>query len=202
MKDLYKGFTAAAAAIGLTTLSACSPPSETQNPSDGERRLSQSEIALAQEIFGNQINYNRIFIAQGNSRETSTTLGGRINFSKRHYRDDYSQSKNPDALGVYFHELTHIWQEQNGVDLAGSAISLFFKNGGSYKKSYEYRISDLPNFTELGIEQQGEIIEDFVSIRTSLNEANRLTSCASIRIYEDALKPIFPAIQTPQMCRQ
>jgi len=202
MKDLKKAFATAVIASGAMVLSACSPPpSETQKPRDGERRLTQGEVTLAQEIFGNQINYNRIFVERSKSSGSSRALNGRISFSQSHYRDDFSQSQNASALSVYFHELTHIWQEQNGVDLASSAVSLFFENGGNYNNAYDYEMSDLPNFSRLGIEQQGEIIEDYVLLTKALKNFNRTTYCPSIHKYEDALKPVFPVIQTPDLCR-
>lgn len=191
-----------AGAIGVASLTACSPPpKENQRPGTGERRLTAGEVEMAREIFGDQINYNRIFITRNNSDTTSRVMSGRMRMSRGAYADDYSRIQNPERISIYFHELVHIWQEQQGVSLVDSAVSLFFKHGGDYSKSYEYSNRDLLNYPNLSIEQQAEILQHYVYMRETLAPYNAEQNCGRLLELERAVKPTFPSIQTPGLCR-
>ena len=151
MKRIKQGFRAAVAGAGLALLSACGTvPTETQEPENNARRLTAGERLLAQEVYNDAINYDRLFIKRGTTKETrSKALNGRIIMTKEHYRDDYSKSKNEYIVSLFFHEMAHIWQQQQGISPVRHAIRNFFKYGLDDSPAYKYKRSDLDNFENL-----------------------------------------------------
>ncbi|MFP4314387.1 MAG: hypothetical protein ACLFR0_08685 [Alphaproteobacteria bacterium] len=199
---LSKHFHAAVAAIGITALSACADQVTDHN---GNTRLSRpltpGEITMAQEIFGNQIDYSAVQIARFNSNR-SKAFNGLIRFSGNAYSNDFSQDPNMRKKEVFIHEMAHMWQEQLGIDVVDSAIGLWFRNGGQYDNSlYHYTKRDIPNFARLNIEQQAHIIENYYSWREYVNNSNKDYACDEIETYEQTLKRFLPHLQTPEICQ-
>ena len=86
---------------------------------DAYGRLTPSEIKYAKRIFGNSIDYSQVRIAKDKWTENSVvTLGNTINYSSTFGRTAMFQSdgRTLTATGrsILIHELTHIWQYQNG----------------------------------------------------------------------------------------
>jgi hypothetical protein len=55
---------------------------------------------------------------------------------------------------VFVHELTHVWQAQNGVTLLLAKL-----RAGDSAASYAYDLSGAPAFTSLNIEQQAMVVQ-------------------------------------------
>lgn len=186
----------------ISVFSCASIPVPEGQPGHRPRPLTPDEIAMAKKVFGDQINYRKIRI-YSHSGETRKAFYGKIQMSPSHYSEDYSKENNFYLQSQFMHELTHIWQEQNGTNLIVSAIGEWLRHGGDYNKAYKYTITENSDFSRLGIEQQGKIIEDY------WQELNRLASgyynteyiCGEILRFETVLKPVFPEIKTPEACR-
>ena len=85
-----------------------------------KRHLTEGEIALAREAFGDRLAYTKIrFIdgAAGNpiakaafkNGNTAITLRRTIHFSPERFLPDFSTGKAA-AKGLFIHELSHVWQ--------------------------------------------------------------------------------------------
>lgn len=59
------------------------------------------------------------------------------------------------VLAVFVHELVHVWQAQNGVNLILAKL-----RAGDRAQSYAYDLSDNRDFPMLNIEQQAMIVQD------------------------------------------
>jgi hypothetical protein len=62
----------------------------------------------------------------------------------------------------FIHEMTHVWQYQNGFNLIKNALKLLL--GGKYKKNKAYCYDDKcisKNFCTFNFEQQATIIEHY-----------------------------------------
>lgn len=120
------------------------------------RRLTDGERALAVEMFGQGIDparvrilalpgWSRAFVA-GPSLMVWPVAGARF---------DFAAPDTPLSVqGVFVHELTHVWQAQNGVSLITAKL-----RAGDRPASYAYDLQAAPDFSRLNIEQQAMVVE-------------------------------------------
>lgn len=126
------------------------------------RALTDGERALAREMFGEALDcgpvrlwaqpfgFRRIFVAG--------RWFGRdwIVWPKAQLLDDYAAPNVPVAqAATLIHELAHVWQAQQGVNLAFAKLK-----AGDSLDSYSYEITPLTRWSDLNIEQQARAVED------------------------------------------
>ncbi len=141
-----------------------------------KRHLTEGEIALAREAFGDRLAYTKIrFIggAAGNpiakaafrNGNTAITLRRTIHFNPTYFLLDFSAAK-PAARGLFTHELTHVWQ----YDRLGTVWFLvkygvqFTRCGFNAPKMYDYEQGITPFKTGL-LEQQAEMAGNYAEAR-------------------------------------
>jgi hypothetical protein len=151
------------------------------------RPLTSGEIALLRSVFGNSIDYTQVRIRNEAyfpllSDTLMTAVDGHIYFPGSTYSDDFS-TLPPGEVGDFFHEMTHIWQEQHGVNVGFEALIGLFAGGGDYNKLYPYLLEPGRNFQDYNIEQQGEIVEDYFVAANGIYEPEN----ASVETYRDVL---------------
>lgn len=76
--------------------------------------------------------------------------------------------------GWFEHEVTHVWQHQQGINVYGAA----------FDRNYNYKLSPGKSFRSYGLEQQGDIVRDYYLIR---NGGNALHGNYSTADYESVL---------------
>jgi hypothetical protein len=130
------------------------------------RQLTPAEIQLCEPIFGHLIDYsqvrimNHLFVPWQSAWVVMAPCGD-IHAHNRHYKADYSQA----SLGyqaLFIHEMTHIYQYQQGINvlLRGALLqTAFFLTGKKYNP-YAYRLKSNKTFNCYNIEQQGDIARD------------------------------------------
>jgi len=120
----------------------------------GERRpLSAGEVALAQSVFGDEVDWGRVRIVQLNrfwGFAAMVPFGGAILFSKWRAWRDFSRAPASEQ-GWLVHELAHVWQAQRGVVLAAAKLSAIGR------RSYKYRVRRGAKLKHYNIERQAEI---------------------------------------------
>ncbi len=196
MGKLSKAFLAAS----IFTITACVAPSVANDkPGHDPRPLTSGEIAMAKTIFGNQMDYSAVRVSSHRSKK-SKAFHGQMYLTWTSYADDFSKVNSKWKQSNFLHELAHLWQEQQGVNLITSAIKEFFRHGGNYSRAYRYNLTKDVQFGTLGIEQQGEIIEDYWSVRQRVNPTNAALKCKEIFRFEAVLRTTFPHIQSPELC--
>lgn len=138
--------------------------------------MTEDEIALAREAFGDRLAYPKIrFIdgAAGNpiakaafrNGNTAITLRRTIHFKRAYFLPDFSIAK-PAARGLFTHELTHVWQ----YDRLGTAWFLakyalqFTRCGFNAPKMYDYEQGITPFKTGL-LEQQAEMAGNYAEAK-------------------------------------
>ena len=126
------------------------------------RPLTSAEIAMARSVFGDAIDYAPVRIEQRKwaffqPRETVMAPTGCIHFHPKgtRYRDDFACG-NLDDQGLLIHELTHIWQSQNGIYLPLRRHPFC---------RYDYAIRAGLPLKRYGIEQQAEIVRHTFVLR-------------------------------------
>jgi hypothetical protein len=123
----------------------------------GLRRLTDGESALAREVFGGGLRPERVRILSIPLWRRAFVAGpGLIVWPAPNARADFSAAGTPlDEQAVFVHELTHIWQAQNGVSLILGKL-----RAGDSEASYHYDLMRGPAFQAMNIEQQAMVVED------------------------------------------
>lgn len=121
------------------------------------RPLTLGERALATSVFGGAIDYDRVRIHAAKwwpLQPSGITMApdGHIWFHPKGglYRDDFSTGSLADQ-GLFIHEMTHVWQAQNGGRWYLPLMRHPFCR-------YRYRFVPGRPFGCYGLEQQAEIV--------------------------------------------
>lgn len=133
------------------------------------RGLTVGERALAEEVFGDALDCDRVRIwAAALPLVHRAFVPGRaagrswIVWPWRSLPQDFAAPGTPLRLqGTFVHELTHVWQAQRGVVLPWAKLK-----AGDAPKAYRYRLDGPGGFAALNIEQQAMAVEhDFLRRR-------------------------------------
>src|SRR5262245_36149904 len=123
------------------------------------RSLTSGEIALAQSIFGNSIDYNEVLIhnekyASGQGDNEAVTPNGEIYFPPGHHLTDFSSGTGAQKAW-FIHEMVHVLQYQEGMDVIAEKIGDRILGDDVY--NYDAIFHGTP-FHELNIEAQAEFL--------------------------------------------
>lgn len=132
------------------------------------RPLSPAEIAMAQAMFGAQVDYAPVRILAQPLFPRAFVAGrwfGRdwIVWPSKTLLPDYGAPDVPvRRAAILIHELVHVWQAQQGLNL------LFAKlRAGDGPQAYAYEIAHDTLWERLNLEQQAMAVEDeFIRRRT------------------------------------
>lgn len=137
-------------------------PTTAAKPNDGDiaRSLTPRELRYALGVFGSAIDYKRTkvhntpaYFFQPNG--TAIAPNGEVYFNKSDYLADFGV--NVSQMAWLIHELTHVWQHQQGMWVRARALA---------NRTYEY--GDLSGskraLTTFGVEQQASIVADYFRI--------------------------------------
>ncbi len=132
------------------------------------RPLTCGETELVREVFGNAIECGRVRVLRRKfaffqPQNVTMAPDGNIwlhpvgQLARSPVADDFSQA--PLGLRAHFvHELTHVWQHQNGVNLVLEKVLMFFKYGAL--GGYDYELDQGKPLHSYNIEQQACIVAD------------------------------------------
>ncbi|MDO4998013.1 MAG: type IV secretion protein Rhs [Neisseria sp.] len=136
------------------------------------RPLSAAEIAAAQTVFGDSLDYSRIRIHRGLPYfpwlNAAIVPNGHIYFPRHACPDDFT-CHSPQFLRWLIHELAHVWQWQHGFHTWLGGILIACRGGYWRKRAYQSdAFSRSAHFHQLNMEQQAEAIADlFMQIHYS-----------------------------------
>lgn len=121
------------------------------------RRLTEGEGELALEVFGAAIAPARVRILALPVWNRAFVAGpGLIVWPAATVRADFADPATPLRVqAVFVHELTHVWQAQNGINLLLGKL-----RAGDGAAAYAYDLVNGPAFGALNIEQQAMVVED------------------------------------------
>ena len=118
------------------------------------RRLTLSERALASEMFGDGLESGRVRILAIPVWPRAFVAGpSLIVWPARALPADFSGT-SLRTQATFVHELTHVWQAQNGVRLILAKL-----RAGDSAASYAYDLTADTDFAALNIEQQAMVVE-------------------------------------------
>lgn len=129
------------------------------------RSLTSSERALAASIFGDAIDYSQVLIHNRKwfwfqPRQIAMAPDGHLWFHPKGdlFCSDFCES-SVQRQGLFIHEMTHVWQHQNG-------INLIFRRHPLCR--YDYSLKPGWTLKRYGIEQQAEIVRHVFLLRNGV----------------------------------
>lgn len=135
------------------------------------RPLTASEVALLRPLFGSSVPYSDIRVFDGKfvpfqPDDVYMTPEGNIYAPGHLFRDDFSgDGVSPGIKAVFVHEIAHVWQHANGLNLLFEGIAELARRGGDYGAAYAYALAEGNDLLDYGIEQQASILEDYFRVR-------------------------------------
>jgi RHS repeat-associated protein len=123
------------------------------------RPMTSYEIEQAKSVFGDKIDYSRVRIVDGKFAPFQPDRGTYMAPNGKIYWPGCSSQEMCGNAPVFIHELTHVMQAQNGIDVQGQGLML--QTGQLFGNNpYEYQYEHGKPFTSYNIEQQGDIARD------------------------------------------
>ena len=130
------------------------------------RSLTRGEIELCRSVFANLIEYDKVQVMNQPYLPWQHSYifmapQGIIHCKDAIYRDDYSR-QNTDFRAVFIHEMTHILQHQNQINvlIRGAILQTAYYLSFKLYNPYAYKLINDKSFWSYNIEQQADIAKD------------------------------------------
>lgn len=126
------------------------------------RALTANEVTEAQSVFGDRIDYSRVRIIDGKyvfTQGSGYVMSPDGNIYWPGGCGDLATCSGGASAGTFIHEMTHVMQYQNGVNVLGQGFLLQagkFLSFGLYDP-YSFTYDASRSFRSYNIEQQGDI---------------------------------------------
>jgi hypothetical protein len=151
------------------------------------RALTPGELRLARHAFGDAIDYGRVTLRRDKwwwlqPAWVVMAPDGDIWFhpNGHDWSDDFSAAR-PFLKGLFIHEMTHVWQVQQGINLV-------VRRGILARYDYLPLVPGKP-FAAYGLEQQAEIVKDAFLKRLGM----KVPGAPPLADY-DAILPFMPQV--------
>jgi hypothetical protein len=171
-------------------------PPDAAPPPPG-RALTPGERAMVEPLFGAGVDYDKVRVIHDRfmpfqDRSTYMTPEGSIYAPGDLYLADFSApGVSVWIKAVFVHEIAHVWQFQNGMDLMSRGVVEYAKQLGDYEKAYAYTLVPGRDLLDYGLEQQASILEDYwlatVHGRAPQRLENRVSGDERAGLYADVL---------------
>jgi len=130
------------------------------------RYLTENEIRLARTVFSDLIDYQKVIIMNQpylpwQPVGVFMAPNGYIHVKDANYSFDYAK-ENLSYQSVFIHELTHVYQHQQKINvlLKGALLQIAYHLSFKKYNPYQYELTDNKAFFDYNIEQQGDIAKD------------------------------------------
>ena len=162
------------------------------------RGLTAGEIALAQALFKDVIDYARVTIHDNKfvffqaSNSGMTPNGAIYAVGDRTYSRDYSL-ESVSMRAFFIHEMAHVWQYQLKVlRPIPAAIGEYCRSLGRYARAYRYELTAGKDLLQYRLEQQAQIVQDYYLLqmgaaRDPQKRRSELDASAAMSLYQDVL---------------
>ncbi len=125
------------------------------------RTLTVGEAALARSVFGENLDLATIRLCSSRLilKNYAMSPNGSVYFHPEDLVDDFSVL-SLELQSWLIHELTHVWQVQQGMKVVRRAL---------LNRRYRYVLKEGKAFLQYGIEQQAQMVQDWF-LRNARNE--------------------------------
>ncbi len=155
------------------------PAEDVEDIAAPNRPLTTGEITLLEPIFRDGIDYKKIRVINNSfplqPANVYMTPRGHVYAPGPLWQPDFSKA-GANLRAVFVHEVMHIWQHANGMDLIQQGFVELTKYGGAYEKAYPYELERDRDLVDYGMEQQASIIEDYFTITVDRQLPYRITN--------------------------
>lgn len=133
------------------------------------RPLTPSEKALARSVFGDSIALDDVCLksAWWVLKNYAVSPNGNIYFHPADWITDFG-SASLQKQSWLIHELTHVWQLQQGLKVVRGAL---------LNRRYDYVLILGKSFFDYGIEQQARMVQDYFVRRARAQDCQMLIEC-------------------------
>lgn len=133
------------------------------------RPLTSGEIRLARSVFGDSIQLDKVRLktAWWVLKHYAISPNGNIYFHSDNWIIDFSKA-SLSKQGWLIHELTHVWQLQQGRKVVRGAL---------LDRRYNYHLKLGKPFLKYGIEQQARMVEDYFLRQRLGQDCRDLEAC-------------------------
>ena len=133
------------------------------------RKLTTGEIALARSVFGHSITLDDVHLktARWVLKNYAVSPNGNIYFHPADWIADFSHASIGKQSWL-IHELTHVWQLQQGLKVVRGAI---------INRRYDYVLETGKSFFKYGIEQQARMVQDYFVRQQLGQDCQDLEAC-------------------------
>lgn len=145
------------------------PPDHSNYPAspdpkpDDSRRLTAAEVRIAREVFGDSLNLDNVRLLDGGIAADfsggAVTIHDAVVFPEAVLSGN---TTNKDFQAWLVHELTHVWQYQNGksiADLIPAAATKDYEYGGT--PALRDALATGKTFDQFSTEQQADIVAEY-----------------------------------------
>lgn len=155
------------------------PPTPAEEIAAPNRPLTPGEVELLRPIFRDGIDYAKVHVINNSfplqPQNVYMTPRGHVYAPGDLWQSDFSTLRGGHRA-VFVHEMTHVWQYANGMDLVGQGVIELTKFRGQYEKAYPYELANDRDLVDYGMEQQASIIEDYFVITVDKSGPQRMTN--------------------------
>ena len=140
-----------------------------KGPKQQSRQLTEGEIALARSVFGDSLKLDGVQLktAWWVLKHYAVSPNGNIYFHQADWVTDFSQCSLAKQSWL-IHELTHVWQLQQGLKVVRGAI---------INRRYDYVLEAGKSFFNYGIEQQARMVQDYFVRRHRGHDCRDFETC-------------------------
>ena len=133
------------------------------------RPLTEGEKNLAQSVFGESLQLTNIQIVAHRAilKDYAMSPNGHIYFNIQNWSDDFSACSLAKQSWL-IHELTHVWQIQQGLAVLRNAL---------FNRKYSYVLEQGKLFLSYGIEQQAQMVQDYFIRRELGQDCQAYVAC-------------------------
>ncbi|WP_442768762.1 type IV secretion protein Rhs [Acinetobacter bohemicus] len=133
------------------------------------RQLTAAEKQLAKSVFGAhlQLDAIRIVAHRGVIKNYAISPNGNVYFNPQNWCEDFSK-RSLQQQSWLIHELTHVWQIQQGLSVIRKAI---------FDRRYNYILEQGKLFLQYGIEQQAQMVQDYFIKKARGQECRAYEAC-------------------------
>ncbi|TXD97179.1 type IV secretion protein Rhs [Psychrobacter frigidicola] len=131
--------------------------------------MNTAEIALARSVFGDNIQLDEVQLktAWWVLKNYAVSPNGNIYFNHTDWIIDFTQASISKQSWL-IHELTHVWQLQQGLKVVRGALM---------NRRYNYVLIAGKPFFNYGIEQQARMVQDYFVRRHRGQDCELLVAC-------------------------
>jgi hypothetical protein len=154
-------------------------PKPAETITEPHRKLTPGERAMLEPLFHASLRYDDIHVIDAKfllqPSDVYMTPHGNIYAPGELYEADFSApTVGVGRAAVFVHEITHVWQFENGMDLVAQGLATLAAANGAYERAYPYTLERGRDLVDYGMEQQASIVEDYFAMTVQHRAPQRI----------------------------